>query len=88
MSKSESRGCSTSSPVDQDLCIVVISNVKMLKLIVENVTETEADALRRIIEQQANEIVELQNKIRVLEQDLHMQSPSCMEGILIQQTAK
>ena len=35
-------------------------------LIVENVTEA-ADGLRRIIEQQANEIVELQNKIRVLE---------------------
>ena len=30
----------------------------------------EADGLRLIIEQQANEIVELQNKIRVLEQDL------------------
>ena len=88
MSKSESRGCSTSSAVDQDVCIVVISNVKMLKLIVENVTETEADALRWIIEQQANEIVELQNKIRVLEQDLHMQSPSCKEGILTQHTAK
>ena len=39
-------------------------------LIVGNVTETEADALCRIIEQQANEIVELQNKIRVFEQDL------------------
>ena len=31
---------------------------------------TEADGLRRIIEQQANERVELQNKIRVLKQDL------------------
>ena len=31
---------------------------------------TEADGLHPIIEQQANEIVELQNKIRVLEQDL------------------
>ena len=30
----------------------------------------EADGLHPIIEQQANEIVELQNKIRVLEQDL------------------
>ena len=30
----------------------------------------EADGLHRIIEQQANEIVELQNKIRVLEHDL------------------
>ena len=67
MSKSESRGCCTSSAVDQDTCIVVISKVKMLKFIVENVTETEADGLRRMIEQQANEIVELQNKIRVLE---------------------
>ena len=37
-------------------------------LIVENVTD--ADGLCRIIEQQANEIVELQNKVRVLEQDL------------------
>ena len=63
MSKSESRGCSTSSAVDRDMCIVVISKVKMS--IVENVTEAP-----RIIEQQANEIVELQNKIRVLEQDL------------------
>ncbi len=63
MSKSESRGRSTSSAVDQDVCIVVISKVKMS--IVENVTEAP-----RIIEQQANEIVELQNKIRVLEQDL------------------
>ena len=36
-------------------------------LIVENVTEAEADGLRRIIEQQANEIVELENKVRVLE---------------------
>ena len=36
-------------------------------LIVENVNETEADGLHRIIEQQANEIVELGNKIRVLE---------------------
>ena len=36
-------------------------------LIVENVTEAEADGLCRIIEQQANEIVELH---RVLEQDL------------------
>ena len=36
-------------------------------LIVENVTEAEADGLRRITEQQANEIVELENKIRVLE---------------------
>ena len=39
--------------------------VKML--IVENVTEAEADGLRQIIEQQAHEIVELENKIRVLE---------------------
>ena len=36
-------------------------------LIVENVTEAEADGLRQIIKQQANEIVELENKIRVLE---------------------
>ena len=36
-------------------------------LIVENVTEAEADGLCRIIAQQANEIVELENKIRVLE---------------------
>ena len=36
-------------------------------LIVENVTEAEADGLHQIIEQQANEIVELENKIRVLE---------------------
>ena len=36
-------------------------------LIVENVTEAEADGLRRIIEQQANVIVELETKIRVLE---------------------
>ena len=36
-------------------------------LIVGNVTETEADGLRRIIEQQANETVELVNKIRVLQ---------------------
>ena len=36
-------------------------------LIVENVTEAEDDGLRRIIKQQANEIVELENKIRVLE---------------------
>ena len=36
-------------------------------LIVKNVTEAEADGLHRIIEQQANGIVELQNKIRVLE---------------------
>ena len=36
-------------------------------LIVENVTEVEADGLRRIIKQQANKIVQLQNKIRVLE---------------------
>ena len=36
-------------------------------LIVENVTEAEADGLPRIIEQQANEIVELENKISVLE---------------------
>ena len=36
-------------------------------LIVENVTETEADGLRRIIEQQSNEIVELEYKIRVLQ---------------------
>ena len=48
--------------------IVVILKVKML--IVENVTEAEADGLLRIIEQQENEIVELQNKIRVLEEDL------------------
>ena len=34
-------------------------------LIVENVTEPEADGLSWIIEQQANEIVELQSKIRV-----------------------
>ena len=68
MSISESRGCSTSSTVDQDMCIVVISKVKMVHFIAENVTETEADGLRRIIEQQANEIVELQDKIRVLAQ--------------------
>ena len=36
-------------------------------LIVENFTEAEADGLRRIIEQQANEIVELENKVRALE---------------------
>ena len=30
----------------------------------------EADGLHQIIKQQANEIVKLQNKIRVLEQDL------------------
>ena len=36
-------------------------------LIVKNVNETEADGLRRIIEQQVNEIVELENKIRVFE---------------------
>ena len=36
-------------------------------LIAKNVTKAEADGLRRIIEQQANEIVELENKIRVLE---------------------
>ena len=36
-------------------------------LIVENVTEAKADGLPRIIEQQANEIVELENKIGVLE---------------------
>ena len=36
-------------------------------LIVENVTEAEADGLRWVIEQRANEIVELQNKIRLLE---------------------
>ena len=36
-------------------------------LIVKNVTETEADGLRWIIVRQANEIVELENKIRVLE---------------------
>ena len=41
--------------------------IKKLKFIVENVTETEADGLRRIIENQANEIVKLQNNIRVLE---------------------
>ena len=37
--------------------------------IVENVTEAEVDSLRRIIIQQANKIVALQNKIRVREQD-------------------
>ncbi len=36
-------------------------------LIVKNVTETEADGLHQIIEQQANEIVKLENKVRVLE---------------------
>ena len=36
-------------------------------LIVKNVTEAEAGGLRRIIEQQANKIVELENKIRALE---------------------
>ena len=36
-------------------------------LIVENVTEAEADGLCQIIEQQANEIAELQKRIRVLE---------------------
>ena len=35
-------------------------------LIVENVTEAEADGLRRLIKQQANEIVEIENKIRDL----------------------
>ena len=35
--------------------------------IVKNVTETEAHGLCRIIEQQANEIVDIENKIRVLE---------------------
>ncbi len=35
-------------------------------LIDENVTEAEADGLRWIIEQQANEIV-VENKIRILE---------------------
>ena len=35
-------------------------------LIVKNVTEAEADGLRQIIEQQANEIVEIENNIRVL----------------------
>ena len=49
MSKSESRGWSTSSAsaVDQDVIITI--EVKML--IVKTVTETEADGLRRIIEQ-------------------------------------
>ena len=36
-------------------------------LIVENVIEAEADGLRRITEQQENEIVELENNVRVLE---------------------
>ena len=36
-------------------------------LIVENDTEAEADGLCQIIKQQANEIVELESKIRVLE---------------------
>ena len=71
MSYSESRGCSTSSAgaVDQDMCLASLVILEVM-LIVEKVTEAEADGLCRIIEQQANEIVELQNKIKVLEQDL------------------
>ena len=45
----------------------MILEVKML--IVENVTEAEDDGLYRVIEQLPNEVVELQNKIRVLDQD-------------------
>ena len=49
-------------------CIYRLSSdpkeVKML--FVENDTDAEADGLRQIIEKQANEIVKLENKIRVL----------------------
>ena len=45
----------------------MILEVKML--IVENVTEAEDDGLYREIEQLPNEVVEFQNKIRVLDQD-------------------
>ena len=58
MSQSESRGCSTSSAgaVEQDMCLTSLVSLD--------------DGLCRIIEQQANEIVKLQNKIRVLKQEL------------------
>ena len=68
MSKSESRGCSTSfaGAVDQDVYSITSDHPEVKMLIVDNVTEAEADGLRWIIEQQANETVELENKIRVL----------------------
>ena len=79
MPKSESRGCSTSSAVDQDMCIVVISKSKD-----DNCQKyhqgAEADGLGRIIEQRATEIVELQNKIRVLEQDLASTESELQQG--------
>ena len=48
--------------------------VKML--IVENVTEAEADGLRQIIKQQANEIVELETRLEFSSKTLHRQSLS------------
>ena len=46
-------------------------------MIVENVTETEADGLRRKIEQQANKIVELETRLEFSSKTLHLHSLSC-----------
>ena len=68
MSKSESRAVLPHTQVQLiKTCLESSDSIEVKMLIVENVTETEADGLRRIIEQQASEIVKLENKIRFLE---------------------
>ena len=51
-------------------------------LIVENVTEAEADGLHWIIEQQANKILELETRLDFSSKTLHLQSLSCKESLL------
>ena len=63
-------------------CIQSSDHTEVKMLIVENVTEAEADGLRRIIEQQANEIVELETRLEFSSKTLHLQSPSCKESLL------
>ena len=72
-------------------CLASLAILEVKMLIVENVTEAEPDGLCRIIEQQANEIVKLQNNIRVLEQDLVSAKSECCkerQGILDRHTSK